>query len=205
MIFAFLAIGYEIMVGLIYGLLLDFNYDVQTTIQFGDIFLVSVLSILAIVGFGLVNAYITNASFSGMSLTLLIFALSIQSYFMVRAFWDKAGTNDPNSVKSFDEEFYNRISFANIGQDRANTSDYTHASLVDAIACSIAMLVAYASLIGRIQALEVLIMTAFGAFFYEVNSQLMWRLGITDIGYGMRIFAFGSFMGLISGLLLGRK
>jgi len=48
-------------------------------------------------------------------------------------------------------------------------------------------------------------MTAFGAFFYEVNNQLMWNIYITDMGYGMRVFLFGAAMGIISSCILGRK
>lgn len=33
----------------------------------------------------------------------------------------------------------------------------------------------------------------------------MWRLFITDTGYGMRIFVFGSFLGLFISLILGKR
>ena len=44
-----------------------------------------------------------------------------------------------------------------------------------------------------------------GAFLYEVNAQLFWRFYISDTGFGMRIFIFGGFMGLISSVILGKK
>lgn len=53
-----------------------------------------------------------------MALTLLAFALTIQHYFLMRAFWDKAGANDPSAEKHFDDRYYNRISWINSGQDR---------------------------------------------------------------------------------------
>jgi len=34
---------------------------------------------------------------------------------------------------------------------------------------------------------------------------LFWRLFVTDCGFGMRIFLFGGFMGLISSLILAKK
>lgn len=77
--------------------------------------------------------------------------------------------------------------------------------MVDAIACSISLLVAFSSLMGRIGFSEVFILSLIGGFLYEVNSQLLWRLSITDTGYGMRIFAFGSTMSLMIGCLLGEK
>ena len=77
--------------------------------------------------------------------------------------------------------------------------------MVDAIACAISMIVAFFSLVGRIQLLEVFFLTLFGSFLYEVNSQLLWNFYITDIGFGMRIFVFGSFLGLVSSCFLGRS
>ena len=59
------------------------------------------VKLLLILGFGLTNAYITNASFSGMGLTLLIFGLTLEHYFLIKAFWQKAGTSDPNNGKFF--------------------------------------------------------------------------------------------------------
>lgn len=54
-------------------------------------------------------------------MTLLIFALSVQNYFMVRAFWDKSGANDPTTAKSFDVVGDQKISFINTEQDRGQT------------------------------------------------------------------------------------
>jgi len=82
---------------------------------------------------------------------------------------------------------------------------YTHHSFVDAIACSLANVIAFSSLVGRVKILESFFLSLLGTFIYEVNNQLFWRYGISDTGYGMRIFVFGGFMGLISSLLLGKK
>ena len=100
------------------------------------------------------------------------------------------------------------ISLASVGQDRFdgdNSYEFTHYSLVDAIACALANVVAFASVVGRIQAIETFYLSVFGTFLYEVNSQLLWRMEITDTGYGMRVFLFGGVMGLFSALILGKK
>ncbi len=70
---------------------------------------------------------------------------------------------------------------------------------------AISLTVAFNSVIGRIGLLEVFFLTFFGAFFYEVNAQLIYRWFITDIGYGCRIFLFGSIVGIVSSFLLGKK
>lgn len=135
---------------------------------------------------------------------------------MIKAFWEKAGTSDPNNSKNWDPTpFISKISFVNWGQDRYDnlagtslahdTQFYTHHSFVDAIACALANTVAFGSVVGRIKLFEVFWLTAFGTFIYEVNAQLLWRYSISDVGFGMRIFIYGGFVGLISGLILGRK
>lgn len=43
----------------------------------GELFLVASMAVLVLVGFGVINGYITNASFSGMGMTLLIFGLTL--------------------------------------------------------------------------------------------------------------------------------
>ena len=53
-----------------------------------------------------------------MSMTLLIFVVSVEHYFLIRAFWDKAGTNDPTSEKQWSNYLVDKISLVNIGQDR---------------------------------------------------------------------------------------
>lgn len=108
-----------------------------------------------------------------------------------------------------------KIGFINHGQDRYSSFSgltldhenqfFTHYSFVDAIACSLANIVAFGSLVGRIKMLEVFFLTLFGTFIYEINSQLLWRYGVYDTGFGMRIFIYGAFMGFVSSLILGKK
>ena len=77
--------------------------------------------------------------------------------------------------------------------------------MADAIACSISLMIAFSPVIGRVSLLEVFFLTLFGSWVYELNNQLLWRLFITDSGYGLRVFVFGSFLGLISALILGKQ
>ena len=97
-----------------------------------------------------------------MGLTLLIFGLTLEHYFLIKVFWERAGTSDPNNSKTFtDSSVISKISFVNYGQDRYDsmtgtslqhdTQFYTHHSFVDAIACALANVVAFSSLVGRIK------------------------------------------------------
>ena len=120
-------------------------------------------------------------------------------------FWQKAGTyylsGDP---PGYDRSF-NRITLSNYQNDRQQDEDVPSAPMVEAIACAIALAVAMNPLIGRIRLVDIFILAEFGAAFYEVNSQIMWRWFVTDNAFGIRILIFGSVMGLVASLLLGKK
>lgn len=140
-----------------------------------------------------------------MSMTLLIFVLSVEHFFLVKTFWEKAGTGRADSFKTWRPQGSDKISLVNTGNDRFVDSIISHYSYVDAIACALANVVAFASLAGRIQLLEALLLSLIGTFLYEVNSELLWKLEITDTGYGMRVFLWGGFYGLISSCILGKR
>jgi len=55
------------------------------------------MAILMVVGFGLINSYVTRSSVTGMGYTLLIFVLTLQHFFLMRAFWNKAAVNNPHA------------------------------------------------------------------------------------------------------------
>lgn len=150
------------------------------------------------------NSYITNFSFSGMAMSLLIFAITVQHYFLVRAFWYKTGLYSPNASNTFADRF-DKISFANVNQDPYVVDDLDHASLADAIACAICMILTFSPVIGRIQFVEAFFMTLIGTTLYELNYHVFFRIRITDTGYGMRVFLFAGIAALFSGLILNKR
>ena len=105
---------------MIYGL----RVDVLTSYQDSPgILLVSMLTILAIIGklfdylgFGLVNAYVSRTSVTGLAQSLLAFALTVQFYFLFRAFWEKAGTLYYQD--NFENGEWNKLTLSNYGNDR---------------------------------------------------------------------------------------
>lgn len=149
-----------------------------------------------------------------MGFTLLIFGLTLEHWFLIRDFWQKAGVSDPNNGKYWGP-ITKKISFVNYGQDRFDgavgsvyahdTFMYSHYSFVDAIACALCNIIALGSLVGRIKLMGVFVLTLFGTFFQEVATQILWRLAIYDTGYGMRVFLFGGVMGFFASLVQGRK
>lgn len=121
-------------------------------------------------GLGLINSYVIRSSFTGLTYTLVIFALTTQHWFLFRAFWNKAGTNDYDYSTKAWSSWYEQVSLSNFRVDRQFTTSLISGPFVEAIACAISMSVAFNAVVGRIGLLEIFVMTFFGAFFYEVNA-----------------------------------
>ena len=85
-----------------------------------------------------------------MAFSLLIFAFTLQQFFLLRAFWNKAGANDSNGANLFGDERYDSIGFSNYLNDRQETSKLDTASFVDGIACALSLLFAVSPVIGRV-------------------------------------------------------
>ena len=86
------------MVCIFYGFLIGYNNDINSQYAQGDVVQVVCLTLLALagklswyLGFGLMNTYIANASITGLANSLFIFIVTIQHYFLIRAFWHKTG------------------------------------------------------------------------------------------------------------------
>ena len=67
------------------------------------------------------------------------------------------------------------------------------------------MLVAYMALAGRVGAFQVFILCFFGVFFYGFNETVIWRHAISDTGYTLRLFLFGSSFGIVTALIFSKK
>lgn len=85
-----------------------------------------------------------------MTFTVVIFALTIQHFFLFRAFWNKAGANDyDNSSKNWNT-WYDSVSLSNMDVDRQQTTMQPSGPMVEAIAMAISLAVAFNSVVGRI-------------------------------------------------------
>ena len=153
----------------------------------------------------MVAGYIESSSVTGMAFTLLIFALTVQNFFIFRNFWSNVGVNDPNASVNFSGSKYPNINYINYGNDLQTNYKLPSASFLDAVGAALAMYAGFTAVIGRIGLGEIFFLTWIGTFIYEVNSQILWRLYIPDNGYPSRAFAYGGMLGLISSLVLGKK
>ena len=104
----------------------------------------------------MVAGYYERASISSMAFTLLLFALTVQNFFIFRDFWDKASLNDPNASSSFSIRDYNRVNSINFGNSLQTASGkttnyaYTSASFLDAVGAALALYAGFSAVVGRI-------------------------------------------------------
>ena len=85
-----------------------------------------------------------------MALTLLIFALTIQNYFIFRNFWDRTSASNPDASGDFKTRFYDIINYINFGNDPQVTFQYTSASYIDAVGACLAMYAAFSAVMGSV-------------------------------------------------------
>ena len=140
-----------------------------------------------------------------MAFTLLIFALTVQNFFIFRIFWRNISVNDSNASANFSYSQYPLINSINFGNDLQKSYSLPSASFLDAVGAALAMYAGYTGVIGRIGIGEIFFLTWIGTFVYEVNSQILWRLFIPDNGYPSRAFAYGGMLGLVSSFILGKR
>lgn len=153
----------------------------------------------------MVAGYIEKNTITGMTFTLLIFALTVQNFFIFRNFWDKTSLPNPDASADFSQSSYFTIGYTNYGNDQSSSYKLPTASLLDAVGCAISLYAGYTAVIGRIGLSEIFFLTWIGTFLYELNELILWRLFILDNGYSVRAFAFGGALGLISSLILGKR
>lgn len=140
--------------------------------------------------------YLKHLLWSALGLSFLITALTIQVYPLINAFWAKTGLNSTNiySDSFSNQPFY--LFLANM-----DCSTYENNTITAAVKCSIAVIVAYGSVIGRVGPLECLIMTVVGTIGYEKNRTIVMGIG-QDVFGSFTVFTFGGFLGLTVGSAL---
>lgn len=110
-----------------------------------------------------------------MAFTLLIFALTIQNFFIFRDFWDRCTVNDPNASSYFTNDRYNKINLINYGNVFQPTTTgsvtsityaYSSGSFLDTVGAALALYAGFSAVIGRIGFGEIFFLSWIGTFFY---------------------------------------
>lgn len=100
----------------------------------------------------MVAGYIERSTVTGMGFTLLIFAFTVQNFFIFRNFWYRVSVNNPNASADFSGKLYSFVNLINYGNGlgRSDPYTYTSASFIDAVGASLAMYAGFTAVIGRI-------------------------------------------------------
>jgi hypothetical protein len=151
-----------------------------------------------------VNTYVAGSAYSSALLSFLIVVFTIQYYFIIRSFWIGVGLGNDFYTKSLASGPYSLISL-HANDTRLNSSYTSQYGMTDAIVCALSMLIAYMALAGRVGGFHVVILCFFGVFFYGFNEIVTWRHAISDNGYTMRLFLFGSTFGTATAFILSFK
>lgn len=122
----------------------------------------------------------------------------------MRNFWVSVGLYDASGTHP-QLGWYTYFIKLNNDSSRFAAAIPAEATLSDAFACALAMVIALFPNYGKVGPLETLLLCFAGEFAYTFLDGILWRLWIADNGYGFRIFLFGSVTGIISSLLLGKR
>jgi hypothetical protein len=98
----------------------------------------------------MVAAYIERTTVTGMAFTLLIFAMTVQNFFIFRNFWQRISINDPNGQANFSGTNFSLINYINFGNGLQTNYVYNSASFLDAVGSALAIYAGYTAVIGRI-------------------------------------------------------
>ncbi len=99
----------------------------------------------------MVAGYIEGSSIMGSAFTLLIFALTVQNFFIFRGFFNTLGVNGTASANnSISPLSYPHINLINFGNDLTDNNALPSASFLDAVGASLAIYAGYTAVIGRI-------------------------------------------------------
>lgn len=124
---------------------------------------------------------------------LLITVLSVQTFFLVHAFWVKAGIY--NAGSTFSGDIY---TIALVPGETGSV--ITGANFNEAIKCSLACIVAFNFIKGRAGLLELYVITVFGTVVYELARQTCLNNFPYEIGT-IKIFLYGGTLGLFISLV----
>lgn len=108
---------------------------------------------------------------SHLGFNILIAALSIQTFFLVNAFWTKAGIykNSPFNTQSFYVGLIPTDTFS------AGSDSSLGANLNEALKCALACIVAFSFVIGRAGLLDLYLLTTTGTVVYELARQVCYN------------------------------
>ena len=157
------------------------------------------------------TVYIKDFAISGLVLNFIMLAFTIQWYFLLKKFWYAINLTDTANYISLADNPNNIRLSANLKYSNADpsfsidTKNMKYFTLSQAVCCAISMFVIFFAVVGRVGPAESILICLVGNFGYTLNEAVFWRLNISDNGYGMKIFLFGSITGIIASIIIDKR
>lgn len=155
------------------------------------------IMLLAIIGFGLHLAFLKHLVWTSLGFSLLITVIALELYPLVNTLWGKLNISG-RSLDSFSNKTFS-LYLASMDNSR-----YDNNTVTGAAKCAISLIVAFASVIGRVGRIQVLVMVVVGVCGFSLNQAVVNGIG-QDLFGTFSVFAFGGFLGLIFGMLTTRR
>lgn len=120
-------------------------------------------------------------------------SLCVQLYFLINVFWIKTQLQQYDRTFKTHEQNYLYLH----GQPN-------YGNMNEALKCSLAIIVAFSSIIGRAGILEAYFLSVFGTIVYELSRQVFLKVTDHEVGTA-KIFLYGGVLGTICSLLIHRS
>lgn len=141
------------------------------------------VNVMMLIGFGFVMAFIKGYTWSALAYTFFINAVVIQLYLLFNTFWA--------TIFRFDGFHY--------------TFAITQKDFILAAYAVGTMLITFGVVIGRVNALQMLVIAIVGVFGYTLNKDIVYeQLKMFDAGGSTTIHSFGAYYGLMVSFFIGR-
>lgn len=142
-----------------------------------------------LIGFGFLYTLLRRYAWSGVSYNYIITVLAIQWACLLIGFWANVNRRRLQADKAQPITFPSVL----LNMDVLVNADYTVATV----------LISFGAVIGRMSALQCVVMTFFEVIFATANVQIGLELGVTDPGGSMFIHTFGAAFGLAVAYMVG--
>lgn len=169
------------------------------------------IAIASVIGLGGIMSYVTGLKWSGFGFAFLILAMAYQYYFLINAFWTKAGVQntkqDPRGAaiagQKWGEDFIMYLSEMGMSLGPVGTTVWKTLGLTatGAFKMALTITIAFASVMGRAGPLEIMFFILIGGVLYELNRQIISN-HMYDVGGSDTIFMFGGLMGTVVSVVL---
>jgi hypothetical protein len=131
------------------------------------------VNVMVFIGFGFLMTFLRKHGYSSVGYTALIGFVALQLHPLVGHLFSRA--------------------------IHGGEWDYVHlnvGTLISADFCAASVLISFGALLGKLSAVQVLLLSILEPFFFSINEAIGMRLGVSDIGGTMVIHCFGAVFGL---------